>query len=294
LAGSDQWGRAATIEIGDIKIQQVPFQRCMRFSFSVSRDKTEFPNTAEVQIWGLSQATRERLERQNELNCRIMAGYRDNAAQIFYGQVQDAHTVRDGADRILRLSLGEGENEFMTKEVDLSFPKGTSLKTALVQLITATGQGLGNANQLSKLTLLASGADKLESAYVAHGSAVFELQVFCDAVGLDWSFQDGQFMGAAAGEPYRADGPLIAPHSGLVEVKLDRRGNVEGKSLLLPDLIPGVGFRVESDSVTGAFITSATVHEGDNYDEGRWHVTFHGLPYGATSDGLMPEKKKKK
>lgn len=292
MAQVDQWGRAATIELGDLKIVQVPFERCMRFSFSVSRDKTEFPNTAEVKIWGLNQATRERLERQSELTCRVMAGYKDQAAQIFFGEVQDAHTIRDGADRILRVTLGEGQNEYMSKEVALSFAKGTPLNTVLAKLVAATGQGIGNANQLSSLAL-ASGSKELEGAYVAHGSAVFELQVFCDSIGLDWSFQDNQFMGAPSGKPYRADGPLLSPSTGLINVMLDRRGNIEGKALLLPDLIPGVGFRVESDSVTGDFVANATTHEGDNYDEGTWNVVFHGIPLGATSDGLLPEKKKK-
>lgn len=264
----------------------------MRFSFSVTRDKTEFPNTAEIKIWGLSKATRERFERQSELTCRITAGYQANASQIFFGQVQDAHTIRDGADRILRVTLGEGQNEYMSKEVALSFAKGTPLTTVLTQLVTATGQGIGNAQQLSSIAL-ASGSKVLEGAYVAHGSAVFELQVFCDSVGLDWSFQDNQFMGAPIGKPYRADGPLLSPQAGLTYAMLDRRGNVEGKALLLPDLIPGVGFRTDSDSVTGDFIANQTTHEGDNYDEGRWHVVFHGIPLGATSDGLLPEKKKK-
>ena len=163
---------------------------------------------------------------------------------------------------------------------------GIPLTTVLTQLVTATGQGIGNAQQLSSIAL-ASGSKVLEGAYVAHGSAVRELQVFCDSVGLDWSFQDNQFMGAPIGKPYRADGPLLSPQTGLTYAMLDRRGNVEGKALLLPDLIPGVGFRTDSDSVTGDFIANQTTHEGDNYDEGRWHVVFHGIPLGATSDGLV-------
>lgn len=270
----------------------MPFVRGLRFSFSVERDKTEIPNSAEVRVWGLSPETRQRLESQTELTCRIAAGYGDEPGEIFFGVVQDAETIDDGADRILRVTLDEeGGNEYLSKDVAYSVPKGTPLKKVLQDLIKATGMKLGNAAQLAPK--LGNSSTELERAYVAHGSAVFELNLFCASCGIDWSFQDGQFTGALSGEAYRQDGPLFAPHTGLVEVRLDRRGNVEGKALLTPDLRPGVGFRVESDKVTGDFVASATLHTGDNYDEGNWHVVFHGIPYGATSDGLLPEKTSK-
>jgi len=251
------------------------------------------PNAAEVKVWGLSSETRQRLEAQAELTCRISAGYGESPGQLFFGVVQDAETIRDGADRILRVQVDEeGGGEYLTKEVAYAAPKGTSLKSVLTTLIGATGQKLGNASKLSP-RFLSSGASVTEAGYVAHGSAVFELNLFCRACGIDWSFQDGQFNGALLGEAYRKDGPLFTPQTGLIDVRLDRRGNVEGKALLTPDLRPGVGFRVETDQVTGDFVCSATSHSGDNYDEGNWHVVFQGIPYGATSDGLLPEKKPK-
>lgn len=291
MAQVEQFGRRATLELGDIRIEQTPFTRGLRFSFSVERDKTEIPNSAEVKVWGLSAETRQRLESQTELMCRIAAGYGDEPGEIFYGVVQDADSIHDGADHILRVALDEeGGNEYLTKDVSYAAPKGTPLKKVLKALVEATGMKLGNASQLSPKFKTSDSAE-LESNYVAHGSAVFELNLFCRSCGIDWSFQDGQFTGAPLGEAYRQDGPLFKPQTGLIEVRLDRRGNVEGKALLTPDLRPGVGFRVESDKVTGDFVASSTMHTGDNYDEGNWHVVFNGIPYGAKSDGLLPEKK---
>jgi hypothetical protein len=290
LAQVEQFGRRATLELGDVKIEHIPFQRGMRFSFTVERDKTEMPNSAEVKVWGLSSDTRQRLETQNDLTCRLSAGYGDAPGQIFFGVVQDAETIRDGADLILRVQLDEeGGNEYMTKEVSYAAPRNTALKKVLLDLIAATGMKLGNASKLSP-KFISSGATSLESGYVAHGSAVFELNLFCRSCGIDWSFQDGQFTGALLGQAYRQDGPLFSPETGLIDVRLDRRGNVEGKALLTPDLRPGFGFQVKSDKVNGSFVASATSHTGDNYDEGNWHVVFYGIPYGSNSDGLLPEK----
>jgi hypothetical protein len=125
---------------------------------------------------------------------------------------------------------------------------------------------------------------------MAHGSAVFELQVFADSLGIDWSFQDGQFVGAKKGQPYNGEGPLINASTGLIDARLDEFGNVEGTALLLSDLIPGVAFRVEAERATGDFVCVATTHSGDNFDEQNWTVEFHGIPLGALSDGLLPEQ----
>lgn len=251
------------------------------------------PNSAVIKVWGLSAATRARIEAQDELTCRIHAGYGTSPGQIFFGVVQHAETVLEREDRVLRVSLDEeGGNEYMSREVSIAVPKGTPLRTVLLSLINATGMKLGNAAQLDP-RWRASGANVTEGSYVAHGSAVFELNIFCQSCGIDWSFQEGQFMGAPTGQAYRSDGPLLTPKTGLLDARLDRRGNIEGRALLNADIMPGVGFRIENETLTGDFIASATVHDGDNYDPGNWHVGFHGIPLGATSEGLLPEKKKK-
>jgi hypothetical protein len=117
---------------------------------------------------------------------------------------------------------------------------------------------------------------------------VFELQVFADSLGIDWSFQDGQFVGADKGQPYDGQGPLLTSATGLLDARLDAKGNVEGSALLLPDLIPGVGFRIGEGRAAGDYVAVATHHTGDNFDETNWVVRFHGIPLGALSDGLLP------
>jgi hypothetical protein len=294
MADKLQFGRVFTIELGDLRLEMRPPAPALRVAFSVERDKSEVPNNVELAIWGLSKETRSKLEQAKELSCRLSAGYGDEPSQIFTGIVTNVESTheRSTGDDILRVSAGDGQDKYSTNKVSKSFSKGTALLTVLKELVAATGLKPGNVSQLKDVAL-ESGAKQLEGPYVAHGSAVFELQVFADSIGIDWSFQDGQFVGARKGQPYNGEGPLLTAKTGLIEARLDKDGNVQGTALLLPDLIPGVGFRVEAERATGDFVCVATTHSGDNFDETNWTVEFHGIPLGALSDGLLPKKAEK-
>jgi hypothetical protein len=293
MADKRQFGRVFIIELGDLKLEMRPPAPALRVAFSVERDKTEIPNNVELAIWNLSDETRARLEQQREMVCRVQAGYGDEPSQLFVGVVTRVESTWDNrsGDWMLRVSAGDGQDKYQNSKVNRSFAKGTPVHTVLKQLVAATGLASGNVSQLSHVTL-ANGAKELEGPYTAHGSAVFELQVFADSLGIDWSFQDGQFVGAKKGQPYAGQGPLITSSTGLLDARLDELGNVEGTALLLPDLLPGVGFRVEAERFSGDFVCVASTHSGDNFDEQNWTVQFHGIPLGADSDGLLPKQTK--
>jgi hypothetical protein len=295
MADRRQFGRVFVVELGDLKLEMRPPAPALRVAFSVERDKSEIPNNVELAIWNLAPDTRARLEQAKELSCRVQAGYGDAPSQIFTGIVTRAESTREKltGDWVLRVSAGDGQDEYQNSKVSKSFAKGAPVLTVLKALIAATGLAAGNVSQLKDVAL-ASGATSLEGPYVAHGSAVFELQVFADSLGIDWSFQDGQFVGAKKGQPYNGEGPLLNASTGLLEARLDERGNVQGSSLLLPDLVPGVGFRVETERFSGDFVCVATTHAGDNFEEQNWTVEFHGIPLGANSDGLLPAKESEK
>lgn len=293
MADKEQFGRVFIIELGDLKIEMRPPLPALRVSFVVERDKSEIPNNVEIAIWGLAPETRAKLEQEKELSCRVSAGYGSDPTQIFTGVVTRIESTRDKSIGVtmLRVSAGDGQDKYAKSKVKKSFAKGTPVHTVLKELIAATGLAAGNVSQLTDVAF-ASGAKELEGPYMAQGSAVFELQVFADSLGIDWSFQDGQFVGAAKGQPYNGEGPLLNASTGLIEARLDEFGNIQGSALLLSDLLPGVGFRAEAERATGDFVCVATTHSGDNFDESNWTVEFHGIPLGALSDGLLPEPTK--
>lgn len=278
-----------TLEISDVVKLQTKFPAGgLRIRFSVERDKTEIPNNLELAVYNLSPSSRAGVAQQKDFTVKLDVGYQ-NPATIFtgVGRGESFFDPRTG-DWMTRISAGDGQDKYSNSKVNKSFVKGTPVHKVLQELVSATGLDKGNVGDLTDVSL-SSGATELERAYVARGPAMFELQQFADSLGLDWSFQDGSFIGAPAGEPFNPDGPLLTPETGLLWSGLDEVGNVEGQALMIPDLIPGAGFRVESSKVTGNFICVASQHSGDTHADNDYTVHFHGIPLGATSDGLLGE-----
>jgi hypothetical protein len=145
-----------------------------------------------------------------------------------------------------------------------------------------------------------------------HGNAVEELTYFLRSAGLEFSIQNGkiQFVKIGQGVP-NSKGPVLSPETGLVgSVELSREKcsdltrkapkrkktesevadflagkaedpdmvtTIEGKCLLNPRLVPGVPFRVDSETVQGEFLCCAIRHIGDSRGND-WFTEFRGIP----------------
>jgi hypothetical protein len=283
-----QWGRSCTVQVGDVRVEVQPNQENLRVAFVVDRELGEVPPKAEIAIWGLSEATRDKLEQQPELPCSIDAGYQDSTSNLFVGFLRRSESVREGADWIFRASVADdvAKEETKKQKARLTFKEGTSLADVLKGLVKAAGLKPGNSGLLgvpfvSELKL-SSGTDKLEKSLSVYGEALDELAYFCRSIGVIWSIEDNAFKGQIAGT-FVSLGPLITKDTGLIEPqpRINEKGHVIGTCLLLPELRPGVGFTVGSRRVNGQFICVQTKHSGDTHSPSDWKTEWRGVPPGG-------------
>lgn len=213
---------------------------------------------------------------------RLEAGYGDHIGQIFFGVLRKVSSWRKGPDWLTQISGGDAEHSITMARISQTFPKGTpvtSVVRALVKTLAVGDGGLQNTlNALSTTGILGAGTT-LQKALTMHGDSATELEQFMRSCGFEWSIQDGAFYAGPAGTPtFPGEGPLLTPETGLVdEPQIDRYGNVVGKSLLNPDLLPGRVFRVESSRVSGSYLCSKTQHRGTS-DGQDWFVEWVGTP----------------
>lgn len=275
------FGRAVRVRIGTITVDSTDSLESLRVAFSVKRDKSRDPDSAELVLFNLSEATRSSLDGHERLLCRIEAGYRDEGVkQIFFGYMHDVVHSKDGTEWVTQISIVDDAKKKRSKvtRVHHSFAKNSSIAQALKTLVKATGIPEGNLAQFAAVARL-RGSPLLPRAWNAHGQALEELNGFCRSMGWEFSIKEGAFQFIEIGAALLGTGPLIYKESGMIGApSVDSEGNVTVISLMLPDIRPGQAFRVESDiNGSGTYFATAVEHLGDTHGKD-WYAKIEGQP----------------
>lgn len=275
------YGRRLTLDVGGVRIEHSGTGG-LRVAFEVERDKSRDPNSASVTIWNLAPATREAFEDSPRLFCELSAGYADQSvASLFRGVLLDVENIRDGSSFATTLTLGDdGEAKTALRRIHRTFPAGMLVSTVLRELVKATGLKGGNLEQASGRARLAASAE-LPRAHLATGSALGELAHFSRSLGFEWTIQDQEIVFLGLGKGTAGSGPLITSSNVEGSPALDGEGNVSFDTRLIPDLIPGRPFRLETERVSGLFVATRTKHMGDTHG-GDWSIGVAGEPFESS------------
>lgn len=251
----------------------------LRTQFHVVRTGSKEPNTAEVSVWNLSP-THRALAQAKGSKIILLAGYEDAFRQVFAGDVRTVDQTRDGAHWITKIGAGDGERAYLYARVSESFAPGSPASVVGARLITLLGLDPGDA-----VDRLAAVDRAFTQGYSARGSVSRELDRLLTGLGLTWSVQDGRLQVLAPGESVRPSTSIeLSPSSGLVgspehgsPTEKGGPGVLRAKSLLQPDLKPGVRFALVAELAKGNYVAGKTEHAGDTAG-GEWYTTVEATP----------------
>lgn len=271
------YGRICTLKIGTYLIQHRSSVD-LRIAFQVNRDKTRDPNDATISVWNLSPETRGRLEDTPRLFCELSAGYEDDGEhRIFSGVLLGAESVRDGAGWVTTMELGDdGETPSALATIARTFPEGMQISTVLLELVKACGLETTGLSSVSSYARLA-GSATLPRPWPASGQALGALHSFCRSLGFQYTIQDQKVVFLGLGSGVGGSGPLIRSENIEGPVALDAEGTVSFTCRMLPDLVPGSGFRLDCEKVQGDYAAIVTKHVGDTHGA-PWSVVVEGDP----------------
>lgn len=268
-----QFQRQFRVNVGGIEFGSGPEQP-LRFAFRVARDLTKHSNNADVRVWNLRPDVRRSLEHRQRVPVRIEAGYQGALTQVFFGALRRAEVYKEGPDIITRVHSGDGELQLQQARVAKTFPQGTPWLSVVRTIVQALGIGEGN---LARAPITGSTL----RPYAIAGFAADELEAVCLSRGLRWSVQDGNFTVAVSGQPAFSGSALISPATGLIGLPtIDSEGRVTCRSLMLPDMLPGRAFQLESAfGPSGRFAAIRTLHVGDSHSTSDWFTEMTGIKY---------------
>jgi hypothetical protein len=273
------YGRTCALTVGDRQ------WRGLRVAFKVAKSTSGKPNQAEISIYNLGEESRARVA-EHGLAVRLEAGYEEQAAVLFAGELWDAVHKHKGQDWETAIRANDGDAA-IRRLARRSWRAGTPKREVVEHLAGVLGVAVSDA------TLALLGQASYESPITVSGPAAYPLGVIATSLGLEWSIQDGALALVPIDGTTTETMVILAPETGLVGspepsgrakggkgTSGGHNGRVRAVSLLNPLLRPGrlVGLRA---SLSGNFRVDKVEHEGDTHDAGKWTSTVDLTPVGG-------------
>ena len=276
------YGRRYRVQIRDIRTETL---RCV---FKVEKHLKPDPNTIELKVYNLTEDHRKSLENipdrpkgvtlaklASDLTAhnmvRLEAGYEDGMSQLYLGEVRAAYSITEGPNIATVVTAGDGEKDLSVTRVNVPLGVKTSREVALRAIVKALGCGEGNLEKA-----IASLNEAEGSGYAAggalYGSAADELDAFCKAAQLDWSIQDGKLLILDRGKALEGSALSLSSDTGLIESpKVDSKGIVTAKTLMIPDMYPGRAVVFNAKSLKGGYRVEECTYQGDTHGP-NWEI----------------------
>lgn len=238
-------------------------QSSLDFSFKAKKHLKPEPNTLDLRLYNLAPETRNKLESQARVTCRLEVGYGGDNQQIFLGEVRSCRTTVEGATRVTTFQSGDSEKEIQQARCHVTYGAQVQVDVALKNIIDTIGVGQGNLQQ-AVARLKARGITNLfPRGGVFYGNAWRILQGFAHSANLEISIQDGALLILDRGKAMDGKAVLLASgagpqypglNTGLIESPTtDADGTVNCSALIVPGLIPGNQVIIDSIGVQGLF-----------------------------------------
>lgn len=272
-------GRSWELKIGELSYSSVskfgsPGPTSLQVEFSIDRDKSASPNTAEFVVYNLSPEHQDLLG-SDEQTLLFSAGYQDSQETLFLGIVERARTEKVDGTYKTRLQAGDGTSKIVESRVSKSFARGTLVAEVVRTLVKSLQIGEGNLPILAPTLALTSGS-LLPHALTLHGSAATGLTEICNSLGCSWSIQNGVFQIQKNGVPVGL-GPLVTPDTGLIgSPQSEPKNVVTFQTLLVPGIFPGQYVFLKSAKRSGTVEVTQTRHYGATLGP-QWQIDVKGV-----------------
>lgn len=286
-----QFDRLCEVQIGTTV---VPFE--LDLTFKVVRTLKKEPNTAEVVIYNLRDATRGAISETADQTIQIKAGYRGRpsrsealaavdealgtgadassaAGVIFLGDVREVHNTYFPPDWETYVEGGDGERQTRTARVNRSFAPGTSVSKVIQTVAADFDVNLGNAAKraIAAGSLEGAGREFLNGVTVS-GSAHRELAALMKSAGLEMSVQNGVVQVLERGATLQDVSVVLTSDTGLVgSPEVGDKGIVKFRALLNPDIVPGRQIELASRTLDGRFRAERCEYTGETRGQA-WYV----------------------
>jgi len=283
------FNRYARVTIGSVQFDELDVEFKVRASL-----RPRHPNTCDLKIYNLSAVSRKTLElpaqiglaNGGNLPLRLEAGYKDNYAQIYYGEVRYLQSSSVEQDVITEVSSGSSEKKIQSARINTSFANNTPPDQVLQAIAKALGVGTGNiqdaVNTMQKLGL----SSIFGAGCVLSGNAARALDNFCKSANLEWSVQGGKLQFLQLGQylPVNEEQAVkLSASTGLISSPtVDTQGVATAVCMMIPYLSPGRKVLFDAKDLQGSYrIFECTWHGQSLGEQWQCKIKAQKVPSAA-------------
>ena len=266
----------------------------LRITFNVTKTSDPAPNTAQIQVYNLSENTRSKISdafNEKTQKIHLNAGYTDgDVEELFNGDVTKVTHNIQPPNIVTTIEANDGQKALAETKVKLSFDAGASVKKIFKQVVDAFPLDEDVKNIIVENEFITN----FTAGFSFSGPARDAMDLLSKTLNMEWSIQNGQMIVVPMGGNDGTRVALIDQNSGLIGSP-ERLVNDEKKAtgkvindpkkaeestrgwkfncLLRPAIKPLGQVSLKSIAIPKAtfFTVDSVVHVGDT----------HGQPWGS-------------
>lgn len=227
----------------------------LRCVFSVKRSDAQSPNTAEIKVYNLADATARRV-RDEFRRVVLSAGYGDELGVIFDGSIKQVRLLREGGvDTVLAIAAADGDVAYTHGVVGGSAggKSGVTLAAGATQEDQVNAAVAGMAEHGVELGHVSGlPASGLPRGKVLYGPSRDYLRQTAASSGTTWSIQDGRVQMLPRTGVLPGEAVVLSAGSGLVGMAEQTDKGIKAKCLLNPAIRAGGLVKLDNRSILEA------------------------------------------
>lgn len=221
------------LELGDLRIV-----------FKTTKGDVETPNSAEINVYNLSEATSSKIKKEFT-RVVLQVGYQDNYAVIFDGTIRQVRRFREnGTDVCTAILAADGDAAYNYAVVNTTLAAGSTSAEhvgACQKAFSGKGADTGYIPDMA--------GPALPRGKVMYGMARKYMRDTAKQTGTSWSIQDGKVQMVPVRGYLPGEAVVLTAETGLVGAPEQTNDGIKVRCLLNPRLRIGGRIKLDNASV---------------------------------------------
>lgn len=239
------WFRRYQLIVGTaghgVSIENLGTKPALRLKFEIVKSLQKEPNSAKFDIYNLSPHNVNSMQKEFK-DVTFNAGYDGNIKLLYAGNIQFSSYYTDGADRVMEITCGDGDDHFRNGHVNKTFAKGYTDEQIVDYCLT-------QLPGLKKGTMQLNATGSLRGrtySQMAHET----LDQIARTNGCNWSIQDGVLHMVRADTMLNADKAVVlTATTGLLDAAERTDKGITAKCQLNPGIAINSAIKLDNSAI---------------------------------------------